>query len=183
MDRVVGRGSRPPKPASGRVEPLAVGEAGRLQLELRRDFVLRPAYDDRFRDALLDLAGRTVLGEQLLRRAVRDDDDRLAGTFVATVARGGNAEVLELTARPADAGLVLDHLLSEAANAGAVEVGGRVEPHLLAHLRERRFRLQIGDWVTVRSADRELADAALSGRALISRLDGEWWMRPRPTTA
>ena len=35
-------------------------------------------------------------------------------------------------------------------------------------------------WTIVQSKDRELVNAVLSGRALLNRFDGEWWMRPRP---
>jgi GNAT superfamily N-acetyltransferase len=180
LDAVAGRGFRPPPPSSGTAEPLRNEDLEDLLARLRRQFPLRPAYDGDFLEALFVAMDRTVLGERLLRRLVRDEDGRTLGTYVISLAEQGAAHVLDLTAAYDDAGLVLDHVFHDAASAGAVEVGGRVDPQLLPHLASRRCRLERADWVTVRSADPRLVNAVLSGKALLSRMDGEWWMRPRP---
>jgi GNAT superfamily N-acetyltransferase len=180
LDAVAGRGYRPPVPASGSAEPLGNEDLLDLRSRLRRQFPLRPAYDEEFLAALFAAMEGVVLGERLLRRLVRGDDGRPLGSYVISVSAQGGAQVLDLTAAYDDAGLVLDHAFQDAAGAGAVEVGGRVEPALLPHLAPRRCRLERADWVTVKSGDARLVNAVLSGRALLSRMDGEWWMRPRP---
>jgi GNAT superfamily N-acetyltransferase len=180
LDAVAGRGFRPPPPGAGSVEPLGNEDLLDLYSRLRRQFPLRPAYDDGFLDALFAAMGRIVLGGRLLRRLVRAEDGRPLGAYVMAVAAQGTAHVFEIAAAYDDAGLVLDHVFHDAAEQGAVEVEGRVEPSLLAHLRTRKCRLERADWVTVKSQDPQLVNAVLSGKALLSRLDGEWWMRPRP---
>jgi hypothetical protein len=180
LDAVAGRGYRPPLPVSGRAEPLGNEALLDLHSRLRRQFPLRPSYDKEFLAALFAAMESVVLGERLVRRLVRAEDDRPLGAYVMSVAEQGTAHVLDITAAYDDAGLVLDHAIHDAAGAGAVEVSGRVEPALLPHLAPRKCRLERTDWVTVKSGDPQLVNAVLSGRALLSRMDGEWWMRPRP---
>lgn len=180
FDAVAGRGFRPPPPISGAAEPLGSEPLIDLFPRLRRQFTLCPAYDDGFLEALFGAMASTVLGDRLLRRLVRAEDGRPLGAYVMSLAAGGTAHVLDLTAAYDDAGLVLDHAIHDAASAGAVEVSGRVEPALLPHLQPRKCRLERADWVTVKSRDPLLVNAVLSGKALLSRMDGEWWMRPRP---
>ncbi|HEV7562353.1 MAG TPA: hypothetical protein VGO24_02520 [Solirubrobacterales bacterium] len=180
LDAVAGRGFRPPPPVSGAAEPLGNEALLDLSSRLRRQFTLRPAYDSGFLEALFTVMESVVLGDRLLRRLVRAEDGRPLGAYVILLAPQGAAHVLDLTAGHDDAGLVLDHAFHDAAGAGAVEISGRVEPALLAHLQPRKCRLERTDWVTVKSRDPLLVNAVLSGKALLSRMDGEWWMRPRP---
>jgi hypothetical protein len=170
---------RIPRPAAGATEPLTDAALLELLDRLARPRPLRPAFDAGF----LAWLGREMelvnVGAQVVRRLVRDDDGRPLGAYVTYLTPGWLAEVVAVVATGDHAGTVLDHLFAEAAAAGAVEVRGRFEPQLLPHLRERRCRLTHTDWTMVQSKDSELVATALSGRALLTRLDGEWWMRPR----
>lgn len=58
-----------------------------------------------------------------------------------------------------------------------------LQPHLLPHLWERGARLTKDCWALLKTGDPVLADAVLSGRSLLSRMEGEWWMRPTGTSA
>ena len=122
------------------------------------------------------------LGDRLVRRLVRAGDGRPAGSYVMYVTAYGKAQVMQVAAGREDMGLVLDHLAHDAAVEGAVELRGRVEAGLLPHLRKQRWcRLTRSEWAMVSSRDPALIGAVLSGRALVTRMEGEWWMRPRPT--
>jgi hypothetical protein len=115
-----------------------------------------------------------------VRRLVRGDDGRPAGSYVMYVAAHGIAEVIQLAAAEPDVELVLDHLIHDAVAGGAVEVRGRFEHHLLPALRRRRCRLVAIDWALLHARDPALLAAVHGGHALLTRLDGEWWLRPDP---
>jgi hypothetical protein len=119
----------------------------------------------------------------LVRRLVRADDGRPLGSYVMYVAAHGIAELIQLAAAESDVPLVLDHLVHDAARGGAVEVRGRFEHHLLDALRRRRCRMVPVDWAALHGRDPELLAAVHGGRALLTRLDGEWWLRPDPFAA
>lgn len=180
VDALAGRRLRP-HPASGAVEPLTDDDLLDLLTRLRRAFPLRPAYDETYLVWLFGEMEVASVGGQLVRRLVRADDGRPIGSYVMYVAAGGLAQVVQVAAAGQDVELVLDHLMAEAAAAGAVEVRGRFDPHLLAALRTRRCRLIGADWTLLHSRDQELLALVLSGRALFTRLDGEWWMLPHTT--
>lgn len=172
---------RQPRPEGGG-EPLTAVALVELIERLRRRAELRPAYDEGFVEALFAaMAGVTLKGFE--RRLVRAGDGRVAGAYAAYLPAHGLAEALAVIAAEEDAGLVLDHLFHDAAERGAVEVRGRVEPRLLAALDARNCRLRRDVWTMVQSQDPELVSAVLAGRALLGRFDGEWWMRPAPEPA
>ncbi|NLT07190.1 MAG: hypothetical protein GXY03_12890 [Solirubrobacterales bacterium] len=145
---------------------------------LKRQLSLRPAYDERYLDWLFsELAVARVPGDPV-RRMVFDGDGRPAGSYVMFVAPGGIAQVVQVAAVGDDVAMTFDHMVRDAAARGAVEIRGRVETHLLAHLRRMRCRMIPTEWTLVHSDDPALLATILSGRALFTRLDGEWWMQP-----
>jgi predicted N-acetyltransferase YhbS len=177
IDALTERRLRPP-PAAGSIEPLTNDALLDLLTRLRRAFPLRPAYDDAYLTWLFRELAVAAIPGHLVSRLVRADDGRPAGAYVMFVAPRWYAQVVQVAVADADADLVLDHLMHDAAAEGAVEVRGRYDPHLLAALRARRCRLIGADWTLVHSRDRELLGGVLSSRALFTRLDGEWWMLP-----
>ncbi|HEX7292176.1 MAG TPA: hypothetical protein VF250_13715 [Conexibacter sp.] len=174
------RRRRRTQPASGRVEPLENAALIDLVEGLRRPFALRPRYDEAHLTWLFGEMERVNVDGGLVRRLVRADDGRPLGSYVMYVEPHGVAEVVQLAAAEADAPLVLEHLIHEAVSGGAVEVRGRFEHHLLRALRRRRCRLLPVDWAFLHARDPQLLAAVHGGRALLTRLDGEWWMRPDP---
>lgn len=177
------RRRRRTKPLAGRVEPLANAALIELVDALRRPFPLRPRYDEAHLAWLFGEMEAANVDGTLVRRLVRTDDGRPLGSYVMYVAPHGIAEVIQLAAAESDVPLVLEHVIHEAASGGAVEVRGRFEHHLLSALRRRRCRLVPVDWALLHGRDPELLAAVHGGRALVTRLDGEWWMRPNPFSA
>jgi GNAT superfamily N-acetyltransferase len=177
------RPRRRPPPSSGVVEPLANEALIDLVERLRRPFPLRPQYDEAHLVWLFGELEAANMDGRLVRRLVRADDGRPLGCYVMYVAPQGIAEVIQLAAAEPDVPLVLDHLIHDATTGGAVEVRGRFEHHLLTTLRRRRCRLVPIDWALLHARDPELLAAVHGGRALLTRLDGEWWMRPDPFAA
>lgn len=170
----------PPAPAAGSSEELEHGALIELLESLARQYRLRPDYTPGYLDSLYGLMAKTVLGDTVVRRLVRDDGGRPIGAYVMIVARHGSAHVLNLPASYRHARTVLEHLFHDAAAAGAVQVAGRCDAAIQAELQGLSCRLRQGAWVTVRSSDPSLADHALTGRGLVPRMEGEWWMRPDP---
>jgi len=177
VDRVVGGPLRPQRP-TGTIEPLDPGTAVELLMGMRRHFPIRPAYGDGQLRWLLDrLDGSLVRGE-VVARLVRAPGGRALGWYVMSAAPRGVAQALQVVAAPADCDVVIDHLFAHAAEIGAAEVRGRLEPHLFPSLRERRHTTVRTDWSLVAARDGALLGSILGGGALLTRLDGEWWMQP-----
>jgi len=90
---------------------------------------------------------------------------------------GGIAQTLGVAGAGNDVGDVLDALFADAHERGAVAVQGRVEPHLLDRLPERRALFHKSGYLPLIHSPRpELLHAIHSGRALLTRVAGEWWM-------
>ncbi len=174
------RGANPGGDRSGR---LAVGpsadeltpEALIEQLERVRA-PLRPAYDPEFLGWLFAEMEQVQGRGPLARRLVRDERAEPVGWYVAYLPSGGIAQAIGVgTIRP-DAGPVLDRLFADARAVGASAVQGRTEPATLAALTARRCLFRRTEWALVHYADDEVAAACGREQALLTRLEGEWWM-------
>jgi hypothetical protein len=165
---------------SGESEELDHGSLVELLTSLRRQYPLRPDYTPGYLDSLYDLMARTVLGTTVTRRLVRGTNGRPIGAYVMIVAPRGSANVVNLVVSYQHASTVMEHLFRDASLAGAVDVAGRCDPTIHPVLSKLGCRLRQGDWVSFWSADEELDGLARSGRALLPRMEGEWWMRPDP---
>ncbi len=83
----------------------------------------------------------------------------------------------QIGARRRSMGQVLDHLFRDAWNCGALAVHGQLDPMHVEDLRQRCcFFYCGGSWLLVHSRDSELQQYILSGKAALTRLDGEWCM-------
>lgn len=164
----------------GTIEPLSDAALIALLPQLATDFPLRPAYEPAYLDWLFGEMATADVAEQFVRRLVRAPDGRPAGWYVAYVSRHGLAQVMQIAGAQEDMPLVLGQLIRDAVAQGAVEVRGRFEPHLQPALRGLRCRFVPIDSSLLHARDRSLLEAVLVGRALVTRMDGEWWMRPSP---
>ena len=174
VDSLAGRELRPTRP-DGHTELLTPELlAGELP-KLSRTFRLLPDYDARGAAWLFgELEAVTARG-RLARTLVRGEQGQMLGWYIAYMRRNGISQVLHVAAPPRSVGVVLDHLLWEALQAGSAAVQGRVEPHLLAELRARRCLLRRTEWALVHG-DQAVLGAMAYDESLVTRLDGEWWM-------
>jgi ribosomal protein S18 acetylase RimI-like enzyme len=161
----------------GRVEPLRPDVAASEIERLAAECVIRPSYTGEALGWLFDQLNAKPNG-RLECMLVRDADDAIAGWFVYFVNPRGTAEVVQVVAPEREAGLVLDHLTYHAWRAGVVALSGRLdEARLLPAMSTRGFMLARRDpWVMVHARRLEIAAAIHRGDALLSRLEGEWWM-------
>ena len=156
-------------------EPLTAVALAEAAESLAREFELRPAYDEEYLDWLLGEI-EAVRARGPLERRLVTVDGAIAGWYVAYMPDGGVAQVLQVGCGERRAGTVLDRLFADAAAAGCAAVQGRLEPALLAAIRDRRCLIRRSEWALVAAKDPELLAAIAYGRALLTRLDGEWWM-------
>lgn len=137
---------------------------------------LRPAYDAEFLEWLFAEMEAVEGRGPLARRVVRDGRGHDLGWYVAYLPAGGIAQAIAVGSVRADAGPVLDRLFADARAAGASALQGRVEPAILPALTARRCLFRRAAWALAHYADDAVAAAAGREQALITRLDGEWWM-------
>ncbi len=162
----------------GSTEPLTAEAMGEHLEAVAKPYRLRPAYDDHAGTAwLLEQIARVEPRGEMVARLVRNAEGRVQGWFVYYHRPGGIGQTLGVGAAANDVGDVLDALLADARDRGAVAVQGRVEPHLLDRLAERHAVFHKSGYLPLIHSPRpELLHAIHSGRALLTRLAGEWWM-------
>jgi hypothetical protein len=165
----------PAPPPPGSREELSPDALLTTLPDVARRFRLRLAYDPAYLDWLFRVMG-TRDRQMLVRRLVRSDDGRPAGWYVLIATPGRVDSVVQLAAAERSVGLVLDHLFHEAMDRGASAVRGRVEAPLLAHVSERSCVFRYSGGALAHSRSREILECVLEGRALLTRMDGEWWM-------
>jgi hypothetical protein len=110
------------------------------------------------------------------RRLVRDADGRALGWYVYFLLPQESCQVLQIAAHDRHAGAVLDNLFAHAVAGGGAAVQGRVEAHILAPLAHREAMFRFSARSLVHSRHPDLLGAITSGHALLTRLEGEWWM-------
>jgi hypothetical protein len=141
-----------------------------------RSLRLFPAYDEPFLNWLFsELHDNRTWGKPV-RRFVRDDKGRALGWYVYYLLPGEGCQVIQVAARDRHAGDVLDALFADAVEHGGAGLQGRVEPRLLAALAHRGSVFRFSARSLVHSRDPELLAVLAAGQALLSRLEGDWWM-------
>ena len=180
LERTVSGGSPSPTAhRAARAEPLTaeglITELPAITTRLR----MCPDYDAAFVGWLLhELAAVRARGE-LRARMVRDDDGRALGWFAYYLVPGGLSPAVSVAAGDEpSAGAVLDTLLDDARAGGAAGLRGRLEPLLVAPVAARGCFLRYVGMALVHARDPGLVALATSRHALLTRLDGEWWMGP-----
>lgn len=114
---------------------------------------------------------RGPLWAELVRR-----NGRVQGWYVCHLRRGGLCRLLQLAATDQGADTVFDQLVYRARQLGAAGLYGRLEPRLFAPVSRHRCLIRPGPGrLLVHSGRPEILHAILSGAALLTRLDGEWW--------
>jgi hypothetical protein len=161
-----------------RGEPLSAPTMLACLHKVTADCALRPQYSEASLGALLERAGRKTGRGALRGVLLRSRENDVAGWYLYYCNGDRLAEVLQIAARAGSHSQVIEHLTSDARRFGAIAVVGRLEPGLAEPLANRfclLFRRKYAMLVHSRSS--EILAAIHSGRAFISRLDGEWCVR------
>lgn len=141
-----------------------------------RTLRLRPAYDRVHLEWLFSEIAGINPRARLIRRLLRSSNGRVVGWYVYLQPHRGIAQVLQVRAATGEVEPVLRHLLRDAFEQGAVGVQGRVEADQASFLAGRQCLLWPTAWVLAATADPEIAALLQTPQALLSRLDGEWWI-------
>jgi hypothetical protein len=174
--RLAKRRLRVPEPTT-RSEPLTPAAVVELYPEIVRGLTLVADYDRPFVDWLFSELAAVATRGDLVKELVLAADGRPLGWYVAYFPKDAIAQVVQVAATPADAEAVLGHLLHHAQTAGSAAVQGRLEPHLFRAVLSHRCRLRGAHPALIHSRARPgVVSAVCEGRALLTRMEGEWWM-------
>jgi hypothetical protein len=142
------------------------------------DSELQPVYDARALAWLLEQVARKTFHGALRARAVLDGGRRLLGWYLYYVRPGRVSEVVQIAARNGSFDRVLQRLLTDAWQHGAAAVRGGLDPRYVRELSARHCWLrQEEGWTVAHSRHADVIAAIERGRAFLSRLEGEWWLR------
>jgi hypothetical protein len=164
---------RPPGFSSERLEaPLYVETLARLTNGYR----VRPDPDPAAAAWMFDLLSRKTRFGTLRRELLRDGQE-IKGWCIWYENPGGIGQVVEVGALPGSMDAVLAWLAHEALRKGLVALAGRMMPESFrpqaAHV---ALLSRTHTWMLLHTRDPELLTAIQSGRAFLSRLEGEWWI-------
>jgi hypothetical protein len=178
LDAVTGVVAAPllePTPVDLTAEPLTPHSFVEAITAVRNRLELLPDYDEDFLGWLFAELARVERRGRLVAHLVRNDGGRVLGWYVYYLRPGWRSEVLQVAAGDGDLGAVIDQLLCHAYRHGSAAVRGRLEPGLVEAVVNRRCLLWHRGGVLIHSRDPELLNAVHSERALMTRLEGEWW--------
>jgi hypothetical protein len=193
MTRLAGSRAQPPQPgANGRPRRGVPAAAQRPVLteeltpaalvehlpRLTRGLRLAPDYDLPFAEWLfreLDLVpGRGRPVARLVRRG-----SQVVGMFIYFLLPAGPSLVVQIAAADGAATrAVVDALIDDATTAGAAMLHGRMEAGLEQAVAAAGGIMGYGGNALIHAPDPAVAMVATSGRALLTRLEGDRWMAP-----
>lgn len=144
---------------------------------LTAQFALRPDWAAGQLEAILaDAALKPDFGELIFVR-IDAKGGRPIGAVAYYLMPGRVAQVLQVLARPGQAGTVIDCLIGEAARRGAVALRGRTQPALLEAMLGRRISFTHVASTVAHSRDAELMRACRDGELFFNGVAGENWSR------
>lgn len=139
---------------------------------------LRPVYDAGSLAWLLEVLGRRRPHGAFHRVVVRDGRGRVLGWYLYYQRPGGVGEVVQLGAPRDSIGEVLAHLFHDAWRGGALAVSGQLDPVFAEALSASHCVFDhSGFSMLIQARESEVLDAIHRGDALLTRLEGEGWMR------
>ncbi len=139
---------------------------------------LRPEYDERSLAWLLGVLGGTRPDGAFRKVVVSDAGGEAIGWYLYYLRPGGVSEVVQIVAARDAIGDVLEHLFFDAGRNGSIAVSGQLDPAFMEALSAGHcFFDNGGFWMLLQSKRPEVLEAVHRGDALLTRLDGEGWMR------
>ena len=167
-----------PSPTVAPTEPLTPSSLVDYLPVMRPGFEVRPAYDEAFVEWLFRELSAVPGHGELVARLVRDQAGDPLGWFVYYAPPGGIGSVLQVLAREEDdVDTVLEALFADASGRGTTGLQGRVEGPLRRALAATGCLFHPSGYLAlVHSQDSSLLHEIQAGRALLTRLEGEWWM-------
>ncbi len=145
---------------------------------LSRKGMLSPSYDFNSLTWFIRKAEEKKVFGSLLKRAVREKDGSIAGWFLYYPNPGGIGQVLQFGSLRRSVDEVLDALLEDAWSNGSIALVGRAEPRDIKVFSSRNcLFFHRSNYFLMHSANAALIQAIQSGKANLSRMEGDWWTR------
>jgi hypothetical protein len=155
-------------------EPLTPANAAGNLSQITASFRLKPVYEEDYLESLFEDIDRFVQGVTVSRLLRYGEEP--AGSYVYMLRPGDISPVLQVACREEDADVIVRALFDDARRRGAGALTGRVEPHLWESLTKNGALLYASDARRLlHSREPELLSALCTDKALMTRLDGEWW--------
>lgn len=166
-----------PRPVATRGERLTPEALIDCLAHVDKGLLLRPDYDAEFLQWQFGLM-RSLPGKGTLRPVlVRDAGGETIGWFVYFALPTSICRVFQVGGVPERLSEVLDHLARDAFEHKGGVLDGRIDGHLREALRGRRVIVRQHETLPlIHARDPEIVAAIQSGRALLTRLEGEAWM-------
>ena len=172
----VGNGMAPPQHQGLDVVSVSPSEFAGLYEPLTAQFSLRPRWTyDQLIFLINDALMKPVYGTAVMA-AVRKGNTTL-GAYLYHFRENGVARVLQVFARPGQAGPVLDCLFADAAERGAAGLRGRTQPALLEAMFSRKIVFAHSSATVLHSANTDCLDAFARSEGFFNGLAGEQWCR------
>ncbi len=144
---------------------------------LTDQFALRPAWQEIRVDGILaDARAKPDLGD-LVFACVAAPSGTVVGAFAYHARAGRIGRVLQVLARPGQAGTVVDSLVDHATRRGLSGLRGRTQPALLEAMLTRRIAFVPVASTVVHSRDAEIQRALRGSQAFLNGMAGENWSR------
>jgi hypothetical protein len=141
-------------------------------------FAFRPAYDGAYLTWLLWMARQKREYGNFASALLLDENGGLAGWYMYYPNPGEIGQVLQLCAVPRKLDAVLAHLFEDARSRGSVALIGRGDANALSvYTAHNCIFFQRSMYTQVQTKRQDVVQALLSGKAFLTRLEGEWWTR------
>ncbi|MGO4667960.1 hypothetical protein [Bosea sp. 2RAB26] len=148
-----------------------------LVAPLTEQFALRPDWSgEQLAHIVAEASEKPDYGEAVYA-SVTSASGAPIGAFLYHARPGRIARVLQVLARPGQAGPVIDCLIGHAATRGVAGLRGRTQPALLEAMLGRRIAFTHIASTVVHSPDEELVQAFRNGQGFLNGLAGEHWNR------
>jgi hypothetical protein len=175
LDRLL-RGSIIQNPLATRDEPLTPETVVSLMRRLAGKNTLVPEYEAHSFGWLMQRLAESRKFDRVMTAQVILEGEAI-GFFVYLIRQNREIDVVQFAALPRREHLTFDHLIHHAVAQGGSVLRGRLDRRLAPLISERGLPLTLGEpWTLVRSGRPDVAAQFLSGNALLSRLDAEWWI-------
>ncbi len=144
---------------------------------LAPEYKITPSYDEQSAAWMLEhLARRTAMGA-LQKTLIRSKDGSILGWTIWYALPNDTCHVAAVVARRGAETDVVGHLFRAATQAGGTVLAGRLEPRLMRELGANVALISRSHtWMMIHSGDDEVLTTIQDGDALMTRLEGEWWV-------
>lgn len=160
-----------------RMEELSAGQLLEGLENAARHYSLFPVYDHSKIDYLFDILGSEHRYGSFQKVVLYDVQNEIFGWFLYYSKKGGVCEVMQAVSVPGGESVLYDALVWHAGSKGGIELSGRLMAgQLKSPLTTRAVCLPGRMWTLIHSRDFELKCDILSGRAFLTRLEGDLWL-------